>query len=118
MGMDFQDFLKKLDAAGELHRVKAEVDPFLEMGAIADRVSKEPGGGRALLFERPKGHGLPVLMNVYGSRRRMEMALGVEKEPRGLDAIADRIEKLIQEAMPKPGLGFFDKLAKLPMLAE
>jgi 4-hydroxy-3-polyprenylbenzoate decarboxylase len=118
MGMDFQDFLKKLEAAGELHRVKAEVDPFLEMGAIADRVSKEPGGGKALFFERPKGQGLPVLMNVYGSKRRMEMALDVEKEARGLDAIADRIEKLIQEAMPKPGLGFFDKLAKLPMLAE
>lgn len=118
MGRDFQDFLKQLDAAGELHRVKVEVDPHLEMGAIADRVSKEPGGGKALLFEKPKGGGMPVLMNAYGSKRRMEMALGVEKEARGLDAVADRIEKLIQEAMPKPGLGFFEKLAKLPVLAE
>src|SRR5512142_190295 len=112
MARDFQDFLTQLESAGELHRVKAEVDPYLEMGAIADRVSKEPGGGRALLFERPKGHAMPVLMNAYGSLRRMQMALGVEKEPRGLDAVADRIERLIQEAMPKPGLGFFDKLAK------
>ncbi len=118
MGMDFQDFLKQLEAAGELHRITAEVDPFLEMGAIADRVSKEPGGGKALLFERPKGYAMPVLMNAYGSRRRMEMALGVAKEARGLDAVAGRIETLIQEAMPKPGLGFFEKLAKLPMLAE
>lgn len=91
---------------------------MLEMGAITDRVSKEPGGGKALLFEQVKGHRMPVLMNAYGSKRRMAMALGVEKESRGIDAIADRIEGLIKEALPKPGLGFFDKLAKLPMLAE
>ncbi|HJW33902.1 MAG TPA: menaquinone biosynthesis decarboxylase, partial [Holophagaceae bacterium] len=83
-----------------------------------DRVSKEPGGGKALLFEQVKGRRIPVLMNAYGSKRRMAMALGVEKEARGIDAVADRIEGLIKEAMPKPGLGFFDKLAKLPMLAE
>lgn len=118
MAKDLRAFLQQLDAAGELHRIPAEVDPHLEMGAIADRVSQEPGGGKALLFERPKGHGMPVLMNAYGSRRRMEMALGVDKEPRGLDAVADRIEGLIREAMPKPGLGFFEKLAKLPLLAE
>jgi 4-hydroxy-3-polyprenylbenzoate decarboxylase len=118
MARDLQTFLKQLDAAGELVRIKAEVDPYLEMGAIADRVSKATGGGKALLFEKPRGGSMPVLMNAYGSLKRMEMALGVEKEARGLDAIADRIEHLIQEAMPKPGLGFFDKLAKLPMLAE
>ncbi|HJW32986.1 MAG TPA: menaquinone biosynthesis decarboxylase, partial [Holophagaceae bacterium] len=118
MANDLRAFLKQLESAGELHRVKVEVDPFLEMGAIADRVSKEPGGGKALLFERVKGHTMPVLMNAYGSKRRMVMALGVEKEARGIDAVADRIEGLLKEAMPKPGLGFFDKLAKLPMLAE
>jgi len=118
MARDLRSFLKQLESAGELHRVKVEVDPFLEMGAIADRVSKEPGGGKALLFEQVKGHRMPVLMNAYGSKRRMAMALGVEKEARGIDAVADRIEGLIKEAMPKPGLGFLDKLAKLPMLAE
>ena len=118
MANDFQDFLSHLEAVGELQRIAVEVDPHLEMGAIADRVSKQPGGGKALLFEKPKGHSMPVVMNAYGSCKRMAMALGVEKEERGLDSIADRIEKLIQEAMPKPGLGFFDKLAKLPMLAE
>ena len=45
MANDFQDFLQHLDSAGELHRIAVEVDPYLEMGAIADRVSKEPGGG-------------------------------------------------------------------------
>src|SRR5664279_1134283 len=118
MGRDFQTFLKQLEAAGELTRVVAEVDPNLEIGAIADRVSKQPGGGKALLFEKPAGKAMPVAMNTFGSLRRMEMALGVDQEPRGLDAIADRIDRLVQEAMPKPGSGFFEKLAKLPVLAE
>lgn len=118
MGRDFQTFLKELERAGELKRVSAEVDPYLEMAAIVDRVCKEPGGGPALLFEHPKGGGMPVAMNVFGSYRRMAMALGVAGEARGLDAIGDRIEQLIQQAMPKPGSSFLDKLAKLPMLAE
>ncbi len=118
MGRDFQTFLKQLEQAGELRRIAAEVDPHLEMAAIVDRVCKLPGGGPALLFERPKGGGMPVAMNVWGSLRRMQMALGVEQEHRGLDAIADRIERLVQEALPKPGGSFLDKLAKLPMLAE
>jgi len=118
MARDFQTFLQHLEARGELRRIAAEVDPVLEMGAIADRVAKLPGGGPALLFENPKGHRMPVVMNAYGSLRRMQMALGVEGEHRGLDAIADRIEGLIQEAMPRPGLSLLDKLAKLPMLAE
>jgi len=118
MARDFQTFLKQLEAAGELKRVAVEVDPFLEVAAITDRVSSEPQGGAGLLFERPKGSSIPVAINIFGSERRMAMALGVEREPRGLDAIADRIEKLIQEAMPKPGSGFFEKLAKLPVLAE
>jgi len=118
MGRDFQTFLKQLEIRGELKRVPVEVDPFLEMGAIADRVSKAPGGGPALLFEQPKGHGIPVAMNAFGSYARMTMALGVDQDAFGLDAIADRIEKLVAEAMPKPGSGFLDKLAKLPMLAE
>lgn len=118
MGRDFQTFLKQLEAAGELKRVSAEVDPFLEMGAVADRVAKQPGGGLGLLFENPKGHTMPVAMNISGSLKRMEMALGVDREPRGLDAIGDRIEKLIAEALPKPGSSLLDKLAKLPVLAE
>jgi 4-hydroxy-3-polyprenylbenzoate decarboxylase len=118
MARDFQQFLKQLQAAGELRRIQVEVDPYLEAGAVADRVSKQPGGGPALLFERVKGSTLPVAMNVFGSARRMAMALGVDQDPAGLDAVARRIEDLIQQAMPRPGSGFLDKLAKLPMLAE
>ena len=118
MGRDFQTFLKKLENCGELSRVGPEVDPFLEMGAIADRVSKQAGGGKALLFERPTGKTIPVAMNVFGSLKRMEMALGVDGEPRGLDALADRIEALVQKAMPKPGATLFEKLGKLMSLVE
>ena len=118
MARDFQTFLNELEASGELRRVGAEVDPYLEAGAIADRVSKRPGGGCALRFDRVKGAEMPVAMNVFGSARRMAMALGVDADPAGLDAVAARIEKLIQDAMPKPGSSFLDKLAKLPMLAE
>ena len=118
MARDFQTFLNQLEANGELKRVGAEVDPHLEAGAIADRVAKQPGGGCALRFDRIKGASMPVAMNVFGSRRRMAMALGVDQDPAGLDAVAARIEKLIQEVMPKPGSSLLDKLAKLPMLAE
>lgn len=118
MGRDFQTFLKQLAAAGELKRVVAEVDPRLEMGAIAHRVARAPEGGPALLFERPLGASMPVAMNVYGSYRRMAMALGVDGDPCGLDAVGDRIEQLLREALPKPGASFLDKLAKLPVLAE
>jgi 4-hydroxy-3-polyprenylbenzoate decarboxylase len=117
MARDFQSFVKQLDSMGELKRVSVDVNPYLEAGAIADRVSKQPGGGPALLFERVQGSEMPVAMNVYGSARRMVLALGVDQDPCGLDSIGDRIDHFLQEAMPKPGTGFLDKLAKLPMLA-
>ena len=116
MGRDLQSFLQQLESLGELHRVKAEVDPYLEMAAIACAVAKQPSGGQGLLFEKPKSGSAPVAMNVYGSLRRMEMVLNVEKK--GLDSIGQRIEKLMEAAIPKPGGGLLDKLAKLPMLAD
>ena len=118
MAQDFQTFLNRLEAAGELQRIAAPVDRVLEAGAIADRVSNRQDGGKALLFEQIRGAGMPVAMNVFGSYARMAMALGVEQDPAGLDAVADRIDKLIQQALPKPGSSLLDKLAKLPMLAE
>jgi len=118
MPYNLQSFLERLEAVGELKRVSAQVDPYLEMAAIADRVAKRPSGGCALLFEHPKNSHIPVAMNVYGSRRRMEMALGLDDNERGLDCIGDRIEKLLATAIPKPGGGFFDKLTKLPVLAD
>jgi 4-hydroxy-3-polyprenylbenzoate decarboxylase len=112
-----RDWVKALDKAGELKRVTAEVSPLLEMAAIADRASKSGkgtarAGGPALLFENVAGHpGQRVLMNQFGSERRMRMALEVES----LDDVAKRIEVLIHPVAP---VGMLDKLKLLPMLAE
>jgi 4-hydroxy-3-polyprenylbenzoate decarboxylase len=84
---DLRSFLASLEDRGELHRVTAEVDPRLEIAAITDRVSKGVGGGRALLFERVRGHRFPVATNLFGSRQRTAWALGVE----AVETIAARL---------------------------
>ena len=112
-----RDWLKALDKAGELKRVKAQVSPLLEMAEIADRAAKSGrgtprAGGPALLFENVAGYpGARVLMNQFGSERRMRLALEVES----LDEVARRIETLIHPIAP---VGLMDKLKMLPMLAE
>ena len=128
---DLRDWIAALEKNGELKRVREEVSPELEITEITDRASKlgsatrrqgsGPGdrraensahapGGPALLFENVKGHpGHTVLMNQFGSERRMAMALGVSK----LDEIAERITGLMNV---KPPRGLFDKLAMLPQL--
>src|SRR5437764_1635230 len=108
---DLRDFIKRLEAEGELIRISAEVSAELEITEIADRVSKSPGGGKALLFENVKGSKLPVLINQFGSARRMQMALGVDS----LDEIAGRIRALMDVKSPQ---GLLDKLKMLPMLAD
>jgi 4-hydroxy-3-polyprenylbenzoate decarboxylase len=75
---DLRDFLAGLETRGELKRIGATVDPCLEMTEICDRVLK--AGGPALLFEKPKGHSMPVLGNLFGTVRRV--ALGMESTPR------------------------------------
>src|SRR5690349_10343707 len=115
---DLRDWIAALDRAGELKKIKTEVDPILEITEIADRVSKGAAkkygrpGGPALLFENVKGaNGVPVLINQFGSERRMQMALGVDS----LDEIAERIRQLLNMKSPE---GFLEKLKMLPMLAE
>ncbi|HEY4354590.1 MAG TPA: UbiD family decarboxylase [Acidobacteriaceae bacterium] len=111
------DWIKFLERAGELKRVQAEVSPILEMAEIADRAAKSgkgtpQAGGPALLFENVKGHpGARVLMNQFGSERRMRMALEVES----LDEVAGRIETLLH---PVPPAGLLDKIKTVKMLAE
>ena len=107
-----QDFIQALESAEELLRIKTYVDPRLEMAEITDRVSKTPGGGKALLFENT-GYDFPVLMNAYGSEKRMCMALGVEK----LDDVAGEIESLFQ-LLSAPREGILDKLKLLPKLGQ
>lgn len=107
-----QQFIEALDEAGELIRIKSYVDPKLEMAEITDRMSKQPGGGKALLFENT-GYEFPVLMNGYGSEKRMSMALGVEH----LDDVAKQIEDLFK-LLASPKEGILDKLKMLPKLNQ
>ena len=109
-------FLGTLEAAGELVRVAKPVAVDKEVTEVADRCMKSPGGGPALLFERPTLQGgaasrYPVAVNLFGSERRMAMALGVN----ALDDIGERISTLLNLKVPDTLLG---KLAMLPQLAE
>ena len=108
---NLQEFIQALDEAGELKRVTTEVDPHLEVTEIADRVMKQPKGGAALLFENVKGSEFPLGINLFGSDRRMGMALGVES----LDEIGDRLSEMLKLEVPDSLMG---KLAMLPMLKE
>ena len=109
-------FVDALDEAGELVRVTQPVSLDLELCEIADRVMKQPGGGRALLFEHPvlfdgSRSAFPVAINLFGSLRRMAMSLGVTD----LDEIGGRITALLDLKVPE---GLIAKLALLPRLLE
>src|SRR3954454_14485204 len=73
---DLREFIRALEQKKELRRIPFEVDPILEITEFADRAVKQ--GGPALLFEKPKGYGIPVLINAFASMRKMELALEVE----------------------------------------
>ncbi|MBN2582008.1 MAG: menaquinone biosynthesis decarboxylase [Planctomycetes bacterium] len=105
----FQEFLARLEADGQLHRVAAEVDPDLEITEIADRQVKR--GGPALLMENVRGSDFPLAINAFASTQRMAMALGV----RDCDEIAERIRALLNT---RPADGLLDKLKGLGQVAE
>jgi 4-hydroxy-3-polyprenylbenzoate decarboxylase len=109
---DQQHFIETLEKAGELLRIKTYVNPRLEIAEITDRMSKQPGGGKALLFENT-GYEFPVLMNAYGSEKRMCIALGVNH----LDDVAKEIENLFK-LLASPKEGILDKLKLLPKLGQ
>ncbi len=109
-------FIAAIEKIGELVRIDRPVRTELEIAEIADRTMKLPGGGPALLFTQPvmpdgSISPIPVIINAYGSRRRMELALGTET----LDAIGDRIADMLDLKVPS---GIMGKLAMLPKLAE
>jgi 4-hydroxy-3-polyprenylbenzoate decarboxylase len=123
---DLRAWIAALERAGELKTIRTEVDPVLEIAEITDRVSKNVGaggsplrpeekqqpGGPALLFQNVKGFpGAQVLINQFGSARRMNLALEVDS----LDQVADRIRAFMDVKSPQ---GFLDKVKMLPMLAE
>ncbi|HMV31957.1 MAG TPA: menaquinone biosynthesis decarboxylase [Gemmatimonadales bacterium] len=111
-----QEFIGAIDRMGELVRVREPVRTRLEIAEIADRCMKSPGGGPALLFERPllddgRPSEYPVAINLYGSMKRMCLSLGVQH----LDEVGARISELLNLKVPD---GLFGKLSMLPRLAE
>src|SRR5688572_12559237 len=109
---DLREWIRLLEDEGELVRVSAEVDPDLEITEIVDRTVKS--GGPALLFERAKGSRLPLLINQFGTERRMCLAFGVER----LDDVAARLEDVLEMQPPQ---GLVDKvrgLKKLKSIAD
>lgn len=106
---DLREFVSKLEASDELVRVQQRVSPVLEITEIADRVVKH--SGPALLFENVESSNMPVLINSYGSMRRMSMALGVHN----LDEIGAEIESLVHSEAPG---SFVDKIKMLPKLLK
>ena len=109
---DLREWIALLEKEGELVRISAEVDPDLEITEIVDRVVK--AGGPALLFENPKGASHPLLINQFGTEKRMCMAFGVEK----LDDLADKLGEILELQPPQ---GLVDKvrsLGKLKSIAD
>src|SRR5690349_14559347 len=111
MYSDITDFLSDLDQRRLLTRIGEPVSPDLEIAAVTDRACKRSGGGPALLFERPTGFDIPVASNVFGSRERMCLALGVAS----LDDLAAEITQLMAPQMPE---GIMDALKMLPMVGR
>lgn len=117
MSLDnLSQFIDAIDRAGELARVTEPVKARLELCEIADRVMKQPGGGNALLFENVilddgRRSEYPVAINLFGSMRRMSLALGVDN----LDQVGARITQLLDLKVPE---GLLGKLSMLPRLLE
>ncbi len=109
---DLRDFIAQLEKQGELKRVRAEVDPYLEMTEICDRVLK--AGGPAILFEKPKGHSIPVLGNLFGTPRRVAMGMGEDS----VEALREvgRLLAFLKE--PEPPKGLKDAWDKMPVFKQ
>ncbi len=109
---NLEEFIDVLEKEKELIRIKEYVNPHLEMAEITDRISKNNNGGKALLFENT-GYDFPVLMNAYGSEKRMCLALGVND----LNDTAKEIENLFK-MLSSPKENILDKLKMLPKLSQ
>jgi 4-hydroxy-3-polyprenylbenzoate decarboxylase len=107
---DLREFVARLEAAGELRRIQAPVSAQLEISEIVDRVSKGPAErNKALLFENVKGFNMPVLINLYGSERRMAWALGIDT----LDELSERLGHLIRPQLPHGLGGMFERAGEM-----
>src|SRR5258706_15998409 len=110
MYTDLDEFLADLDKRRLLTRVAEPVSPDLEIAAVTDRACKMPGGGPALVFEKPTGFDIPVASNVFGSLERMSLALGVK-------TLADPATEVNDLMTPRTPAGILDALRLLPTSA-
>src|SRR5438105_9617474 len=109
---DLREWIGLLEREEELVRIAAEVDPHLEITEIADRVVKS--GGPALLFEHPKGSEHPLLINQFGTERRMCLAFGAES----LDAVGEKVGSVLEMQPPQGLVEKVKGLAKLKSIAD
>ncbi len=104
-------FIKKLKNENEIILIKEPLSPELELTEVIDRVSKMEGGGKALLFENVEGYDIPVAANIYGSEKRIKLALGYEN----LEDIGWKLYRILRPEVPKT---FLEKLKRLPELKK
>jgi 4-hydroxy-3-polyprenylbenzoate decarboxylase len=109
---DLRDFIAQLEAQGELKRIQQEVDPYLEMTEICDRVLRAEGP--ALLFENVKGSSTPVLGNLFGTPKRVAMGMGEDK----VEALREIGKLLAMLKEPSPPKGMKDAWKQLPMFKK
>lgn len=107
---DLREFLARLDREGELRHVRAPVDPHLEIAEVVRRVVA--AGGPGLLFQSPAGARMPLAVNLFGTERRMALALGVDH----LDEHAERLAALLAPELPVGFAGLREALGKLTEL--
>ena len=106
-----REFIEQLEINNELIRITDQVSPILEISEITDRISKQDGGGKALLFENVEGSKIPVLINAFGSTKRINLALGVQN----IEKIPADIDKYLKIVPPS---SLLEKIKLLPMLLE
>ena len=109
---DLRDFITQLDSLGELETIPESISPDLEMTTISDKVLRAKGP--ALLFKHPKGHSMPVLTNLFGTTKRVALAMGRDS-PSELREIGQLLAYL---KAPEPPKGFRDAFEKLPLLKK
>ncbi len=109
---DLRDFIDFLEVRGELKRITAEIDPYLEMTEICDRTLR--AGGPALLFENPKGFNTPVLANLFGTEQRVALGMGQDS----VEKLREVGQLLAYLKEPDPPKGAKDLIEKLPILKQ
>ncbi len=109
---DLRDFIGQLEKIGQLKRVAMPIDTDLEMTEIADRTLR--AGGPAILFENPKGHNMPVLVNLFGTPERVALGMGQES----VAALREVGKLLAFLKEPEPPKGLKDLMSKIPVFKQ